>query len=162
VTNTLRLLQLPSGVQQLLAEGQISAGHARALLGTPDRGFQEALAKSIVADGLTVRAVEEAVRARTQPDEPDPVPDLALVEEDKPVREAPNPVDDAPVAPAGPRRLPPPGLLELEELLSSHLNTRVKVDMSTKRGKVVVDFATLEDLERIYKLMVGELASTTE
>jgi ParB family chromosome partitioning protein len=162
VTNTLRLLQLPSGVQQLLAEGQISAGHARALLGTPDRGFQEALAKSIVADGLTVRAVEEAVRARTQPDEPDPVPDLALVKEDKPVREAPDPVDDIPVAPAGPRRLPPPGLLELEELLSSHLNTRVKVDMSTKRGKVVVDFATLEDLERIYKLMVGELASTTE
>jgi ParB family chromosome partitioning protein len=162
VTNTLRLLQLPSGVQQLLAEGQISAGHARALLGTPDRAFQEALAKSIVADGLTVRAVEEAVRARTQPDEPDPVPDLALVEEDKPVREAPDPVDDVPVAPAGPRRLPPPGLLELEELLSSHLNTRVKVDMSTKRGKVVVDFATLEDLERIYKLMVGELASTTE
>jgi len=162
VTNTLRLLQLPSGVQQLLAEGQISAGHARALLGTPDRGFQEGLAKSIVADGLTVRAVEEAVRARTQPDEPDPVPNLALVEEDKPVPEAPNPVDNVPVAPAGPRRLPPPGLLELEELLSSHLNTRVKVDMSTKRGKVVVDFATLEDLERIYKLMVGDLASTTE
>jgi ParB family transcriptional regulator, chromosome partitioning protein len=162
VTNTLRLLQLPSGVQQLLAEGQISAGHARALLGTPDRGFQEALAKSIVVDGLTVRAVEEAVRARTQPDEPDPVPDLTLVEGDKPVRDVPQPVEDVPVAPAGPRRLPPPGLLELEELLSSHLNTRVKVDMSTKRGKVVVDFATLEDLERIYKLMVGELASTTE
>jgi ParB family chromosome partitioning protein len=56
VTNTLRLLQLPSGAQRLLAEGQISPGHARALLGTPDRGYQEALAKSIVADGLTVRA----------------------------------------------------------------------------------------------------------
>ena len=50
---------------------------------------------------------------------------------------------------------PPPGILELEELLSSHLNTRVKVDLSSKRGKVVVEFATLEDLERIYKLMVG-------
>ena len=54
----------------------------------------------------------------------------------------------------GPRQLPPPGILELEELLSSHLNTRVKVDMRAKRGKVVVEFATLEDLERIYKLMV--------
>jgi hypothetical protein len=55
----------------------------------------------------------------------------------------------------GPRKLPPPGILELEELLSDHLNTRVRVDMSAKRGKVVIEFATLEDLERIYKLMVG-------
>jgi ParB family chromosome partitioning protein len=55
----------------------------------------------------------------------------------------------------GQRQLPPPGILELEELLASHLNTRVKVDMSAKRGRVVVEFATLEDLERIYKLMVG-------
>ncbi len=162
VTNTLRLLQLPSGVQRLLAEGQISPGHARALLGTPDRGYQEALAKSIVAEGLTVRAVEEAVRARSKPDEPEPEPELSVVE-DYDHADSPAPTTDAvPPAPAPPRRLPPPGLLELEELLSSHLNTRVKVDMSSKRGKVVVDFATLEDLERIYKLMVGELLSTTE
>jgi ParB family chromosome partitioning protein len=60
----------------------------------------------------------------------------------------------------GPRRLPPPGILELEELLSNHLNTRVKVDLSAKRGKVVVEFATLEDLERIYKLMVGRSESS--
>lgn len=161
VTNTLRLLQLPSGARRLLAEGQISPGHARALLGTPDRGYQEALAKSIVAEGLTVRAVEEAVRASTQPDEPERVPDLAVVEDlepSVPTQEA----EEVPPPPSAPRRLPPPGLLELEELLSSHLNTRVKVDMSAKRGKVVVDFATLEDLERIYKLMVGELASTAE
>jgi ParB family chromosome partitioning protein len=160
VTNTLRLLQLPSGAQRLLAEGQISPGHARALLGTPDRGYQEALAKSIVADGLTVRAVEEAVRASTQPLEPEGVPDLVVVEDTEPTV-LPQATEEAP-PPSVPRRLPPPGLLELEELLSSHLNTRVKVDMSAKRGKVVVDFATLEDLERIYKLMVGELASTTE
>jgi ParB family transcriptional regulator, chromosome partitioning protein len=161
VTNTLRLLQLPSGAQRLLAEGQITPGHARALLGTPDRGYQEALAKSIVAEGLTVRAVEEAVRASTQPDEPERVPDLAVVEDIEP-SDPPRASEDAPAPPSVPRRLPPPGLLELEELLSSHLNTRVKVDMSAKRGKVVVDFATLEDLERIYKLMVGELASTAE
>ncbi|HXA32774.1 MAG TPA: ParB/RepB/Spo0J family partition protein [Acidimicrobiales bacterium] len=160
VTNTLRLLQLPSGAQRLLAEGQISPGHARALLGTPDRGYQEALAKSIVADGLTVRAVEEVVRASTQPLEPEGVPDLVVVEDTEPTV-PPQATEEAP-PPSAPRRLPPPGLLELEELLSSHLNTRVKVDMSAKRGKVVVDFATLEDLERIYKLMVGELASTTE
>jgi ParB family chromosome partitioning protein len=161
VTNTLRLLQLPSGAQRLLAEGQISPGHARALLGTPDRGYQEALAKSIVAEGLTVRAVEEAVRASTQPLEPEGGPDLVVVEDPEP-SVPPVVVEDAAPPPSAPRRLPPPGLLELEELLSSHLNTRVKVDMSAKRGKVVVDFATLEDLERIYKLMVGELASTVE
>jgi ParB family chromosome partitioning protein len=166
VTNTLRLLQLPSGAQRLLAEGQISPGHARALLGTPDRGYQETLAKSIVAEGLTVRAVEEAVRARSQPDDPNPTPDLSVVGDAEPAAEPAAEADpmtgEAPLAPSLPRRLPPPGLLELEELLSSHLNTRVKVDMSSKRGRVVVDFATLEDLERIYKLMVGELASTTE
>ena len=59
VTNILRLLQLPAGVQRLLAEGQISPGHARALLGTPDRGYQETLAKAVVSEGLTVRAIEE-------------------------------------------------------------------------------------------------------
>ena len=53
------------------------------------------------------------------------------------------------------RRLPAPGVLELEDLLSNHLNTRVKVEMGAKRGRVVIDFATLEDLERVYKLMVG-------
>ncbi|HEX4244922.1 MAG TPA: ParB/RepB/Spo0J family partition protein [Acidimicrobiales bacterium] len=162
VTNTLRLLQLPSGAQRLLADGQISAGHARALLGTPDRGYQETLATQIVAEGLTVRAVEEAVRARAQPDEPAQRPDLSVVADHHETDEPEQAGDEIAAAPAAPRRLPPPGLLELEELLSSHLNTRVKVDMSAKRGKVVVDFATLEDLERIYKLMVGELASTTE
>jgi len=56
----------------------------------------------------------------------------------------------------GTRRLPEPGVLELEELLSTHLNTRVKVELQNRRGRLVVDFATLEDLERIYRLMVGE------
>jgi ParB family chromosome partitioning protein len=158
VTNTLRLLQLPSGVQRLLAEGQISPGHARALLGTPDRGYQEVLAKSIIAEGLSVRAIEEMVRAHDQVSTgevegmgPTPVPsDPVGGEEDDPVR---------PPVPVGPRSLPPPGILELEELLSGHLNTRVKVDLTSKRGKVVVEFATLEDLERIYKLMLGSQAA---
>ena len=74
VTNILRLLQLPAGAQRLLAEGQITPGHARALLGTPDRGFQEALAKSIVSDNLTVRAVEDMVREHGEKQSPPPSP----------------------------------------------------------------------------------------
>ena len=147
VTNILRLLQLPSAVQRLLSDGQISPGHARALLGTPDRGYQEMVAKSIVADGLTVRAVEELVREHAQEDI---APEVSSV---FPTVHRPGAVDQDKGL-AGSHRLPPPGILELEELLSDHLNTRVKVDMSAKRGKVVVEFATLEDLERIYKLMV--------
>ena len=150
VTNILRLLQLPAGVQRLLSEGQISPGHARALLGTPDRGYQETLAKAVVAEGLTVRAIEEMVREHNGGGEIDP-------ESDGPAggAEVEGPSGARPPIAAPPTRLPPPGILELEELLSSHLNTRVKVDLTSKRGKVVVEFATLEDLERIYKLMVG-------
>jgi ParB family chromosome partitioning protein len=170
VTNTLRLLQLPAGVQRLLAEGQISPGHGRALLGTPDRGYQEALARSAVADGLTVRAIEELVREHNEDAEGGqvlrPVPEIAADDSDGGVDTRPPPPDTGGTGGSsgvttGPRQLPPPGILELEELLASHLNTRVKVDMSAKRGKVVVEFATLEDLERIYKLMVGGTEAST-
>ena len=154
VTNILRLLQLPTGVQRLLAEGQISPGHARALLGTPDRGYQEVLAKAIVADGLTVRAIEDLVRQRADGGEE------AVRAADGGGGEDVGANGVRPAA-AGASRLPPPGILELEELLSGHLNTRVKVDLSSKRGKVVVEFATLEDLERIYKLMVGRTEATS-
>lgn len=138
VTNTLRLLQLPAGIQKLVVDGQISAGHARALLGTPDRAFQEALARRAVADQLSVRDVEEAVRARSGGDDADG-PESG----------------EAPARPeaGGGRGLRPPGLLELEKLLSDRLDTRVKVAMGAKRGKVTIDFATLEDLERIYRAM---------
>jgi ParB family transcriptional regulator, chromosome partitioning protein len=136
ITNTLRLFQLPPSIQRLVAENRLAAGHARALLGTPDRAFQEALARRAVAEGLSVRAVEDAVRARTQPEGGGE----AEVEGAAPV-EAPT------------RKLRPPGLLELEDLLSRHLDTRVSVEMGAKRGRVVVEFATLEDLERIYRLM---------
>ena len=152
VTNTLRLLQLPASVQRLLAEGQITAGHARALLGTPDRGYQEMVAKAVVSDGLTVRAVEEMVRDRSEGGR-------------RPGRGAGSAAATQigrPGGPAGPRMVVDshhPGILELEELLSGHLNTRVKVDLTSKRGKVVVEFGSLEDLERIYKLMVGKTES---
>lgn len=144
ITNTLRLLQLPAGTQRLLAEGQISAGHARALLGTPDRGYQDALAKRAAEQGLTVRAVEDLVRQHSERASGAP----------------PGTADNGGTAGSTRQhRLPPPGILELEELLSSHLNTRVKVDLTSKRGKVIVEFATLEDLERIYTLMVGRAAA---
>jgi ParB family transcriptional regulator, chromosome partitioning protein len=160
VTNTLRLLQLPAGVQRSLADGTISAGHARALLGTPDRTFQEEMAKRAVAEGLTVRAVEESVRRHVQGAESEetdsPNGSTGAQPAATPRAPAPTPAVEEASPDAGTRRrLPAPGVLELEDLLSNHLNTRVKVDMGAKRGRVLVEFATLEDLERIYKLMVG-------
>jgi ParB family chromosome partitioning protein len=141
VSNMLRLFQLPPSIQKLVAERQLSAGHARALLGTPDRAFQEALARRAVADGLTVRDVEEAVRARSGGDDADLVDDEV------------ESLGAKPTASSASRRLRPPGLLELEGLLSDRLDTRVKVSMGAKRGKVTIDFASLEDLERIYRAM---------
>ena len=136
VANALRLFQLPPSIQKLLIESRLSAGHARALLGTPDRAFQEALAARAADGGMTVRAVEEAVRDREGGADEDSGND-----------------EGAAPTPSSGRRLRPPGLLELEELLSEHLDTRVRVSMGAKRGKVVVEFANLEDLERIYRAM---------
>jgi ParB family transcriptional regulator, chromosome partitioning protein len=146
VTNTLRLLQLPAGAQRAVADGSISAGHARALLGTPDRALQEKLVERTIEEGLTVRAVEDLVRGEGT--------ELRVV---PPVPEA----DERPEARGTtrrnvPKKLPEPGVLELEELLSTYLNTRVKVDIQNRRGRLVVEFATLEDLERIYRAMVGD------
>lgn len=137
VSNMLRLFQLPPSIQKLVADRQLSAGHARALLGTPDRAFQEALARRAVAEQLSVRDVEEAVRARSGASEATDEPTSA----------------DKPTPAVAGRRLRPPGLLELEGLLSDRLDTRVKVSMGSKRGKVTIDFASLEDLERIYRAM---------
>jgi ParB family chromosome partitioning protein len=140
VANTLRLFQLPPSIQRLVAENQLSAGHAKALLGSPDRAFQEALAKQIVAEGFSVREAEELVRRHQE----------AVDAEPEAPAEAPGPPAAAPA-----KRLRAPGLLELEELLASHLDTRVTVSMagSDGKGKVVVEFAGLEDLERIYRAM---------
>ncbi len=148
VTNTLRLLQLPAGAQRLLADGSITAGHARALLGTPDRGFQEALAKRIVEEQLSVRTVEDIVRGGGISSPPSPDVGARGLEQGGTTK-------GTTALTAVPRRLPEPGLLELEELLSAHLNTRVKVELQNRRGRLVVEFATLEDLERIYRAMAG-------
>ena len=155
ITNTLRLLQLPAGAQRALAERTISAGHARALLGTPDRALQEKLVERITEEGLTVRAVEDLVRQggselRVVP----AVPEVA--EEIAPVKGSTSGTTDAGPRRTPVRKLPEPGVVELEELLSTYLNTRVKVDIQNRRGRLVVEFATLEDLERIYRAMVGD------
>ncbi len=131
VTNMLRLLQLPPAIQRLLREGSIEAGHARALLGTPDRAYQEQLAQRVAEDKLSVREVEVAVREHG---------------------EAGTNGSRAKRARRG-GRLRPPGLLELEELLGEHLQTRVSVSMGGKRGRVTIEFSDLEDLERIYRAM---------
>jgi len=131
VANTMRLLHLPAKIQKLLVDGRLSAGHARALLGTDDRAFQESLARRAADEGLTVRAVEDAIRARNGPS----------------VK-----TEGATGGGAAPR---PAGLLELEELLADHLDTRVAVSMGANRGKVVIEFAGLDDLERIFRLVTS-------
>jgi len=151
VTNTLRLLQLPAGVQRAIADGELTAGHGRALLGTPDRALQESLAATVVAQGLSVRATEELVRSGGAVEEEETTDEEATTattgtRPPEPRRTAPRP-------------LPPAGIVELEDLLSSHLETRVKVDLSAKRGRLMVEFATLEDLERIYRQMLGSQRS---
>jgi ParB family chromosome partitioning protein len=158
VTNTLRLLQLPAGAQRALAERTISAGHARALLGTPDRTLQEKLVEQITSEGLTVRAVEEIVRGGALVTTPEPVYEEIPedLEEETGTTAVPTRLG---VRRPPPRKLPEPGVLELEDLLSTYLNTRVKVDIQNRRGRLVVEFATLEDLERIYRAMVGDGAA---
>jgi ParB family chromosome partitioning protein len=136
VTNTLRLFQLPPAIQRMVIDGALSAGHARALLGTPDRAFQEALARRAVNEQLAVRAVEEAVRARNEL--------------------GGGPSGSAVGGKSG--RKPaerPPAIAELEVLLSEHLDTRVKIDLSGRNGRVVVEFADLDDLERIYRRLTS-------
>ncbi len=142
VTNLLRLFQLPPAVQRLVGEQLISAGHAKALLGHPDRAYQEALAKRTVAEALSVRDVEQLVRERL---ELEAGLDAEVDEEDGSPSPTPGPKPSA---------LRPPGLLELEELLADHLDTRVSITMTAKRGKVLVEFANLEDLERIYRRII--------
>ncbi len=135
VANTLRLLHLPPLVQRLLIEGQLNAGHARALLATPDRSEQERLATQIVEEGLTVRQIEEMLRD---------VDSAESDEDDKtPAKKADPKVADA-------------GVLELEELLATRLDTRVAVKLGKGPGRLVVDFADLDDLERIYRIIAGQ------
>jgi ParB family chromosome partitioning protein len=129
ISNTLRLLNLPPAVQKRVAAGVLSAGHARALLSLEDPEAQERLAGRIVAEGLSVRAVEEIV---------------AVGSDESPSRRA---------ARAGTRPPTAPGLRHLADRLSDLFETRVKVELGRRKGKIVVEFATIDDLERIVKAM---------
>jgi ParB family transcriptional regulator, chromosome partitioning protein len=128
ISNTIRLLSLPARVQKRVAAGVLSAGHARALLAVEDLQYQEQLADRIVAEGLSVRAVEEIVALGAQ----------AIK---APRQHEPRP---KPVAPA---------LKDLADRLSDAFETRVKVELGQRKGKIVVEFASLDDLERIVKTM---------
>jgi len=126
ITNTMRLLNLPPTVQRKVAAGVISAGHARALLSLTDEKEIENLANRIVAEGLTVRAVEEIVA-----------------------------IGGAKVKSGSLRtgKLLSPKLKEISDQLSDYLETRVHVELGKKKGKIVIEFATVEDLERINKVI---------
>jgi ParB family chromosome partitioning protein len=126
VSNTLRLLRLSPPVQRRVAAGVLSAGHARALLSVDDPEEQDKLAHRIVAEGLSVRAVEEIV--------------TLMASEPRKAAKAKGPRAGARVSPA---------LSELATRLSDRFETRVKVDLGQKKGKIVVEFASMEDLNRI-------------
>jgi len=131
ISNTIRLLNLPPAVQKRVAAGVLSAGHARALLAVEDPAAQDQLAHRIVAEGLSVRATEELIA-------------LGL----RPARGPRSPSAKAPVA---------PGLKDLADRLSDVFETRVKVELGQRKGKIVVEFASLDDLERIVRSMSPDL-----
>jgi ParB family chromosome partitioning protein len=137
IANTVRLLQLPPVVQRYVAEGQLSAGHARALLGAPESSFQQELAQLAVDEELTVREVEDLVRRQVQGDSAQ-------------TASAPPETDAAETTRTTPGSTKPSALLELESLLGDHLDTRVQVSMGANRGRIQIEFSTLDDLERIY------------
>ncbi len=125
ISNTLRLLKLPAPVQRRVAAGVLSAGHARTLLGIEDPSRQEALASRVVAEGISVRALEELVAVGVG----DARPQLR-----KPTMSA-------------------PGLVEIADRLSARFETRCRVDLGKSKGKITVEFASLDDLQRILDLM---------
>nr|BFE64315.1 ParB/RepB/Spo0J family partition protein [Dactylosporangium thailandense] len=140
ISNTIRLLNLPAPVQRRVAAGVLSAGHARALLGLEDSAEQESLATRIVAEGLSVRATEELVQL--------------AVAEGAPKKSAPAQRRAKPHAPA---------LSDLADRLSDRFDTRVKVDIGRRKGRITIEFATVDDLERIVGIIgVPEEQSATQ
>ncbi len=129
ISNTLRLLNLPSTVQTKVAAGVLSAGHARALLGLTNQRSQELLAERIVAEGLSVRSTEEIVRLGNAPTEEESTPRV--------------------------RRLPSEREAAVAALLSDHFDTRVKVAIGKNKGRITIEFASTDDLDRIMAVIDG-------
>jgi ParB family transcriptional regulator, chromosome partitioning protein len=134
IANTIRLLALPLDVQQLLTDDKITAGHARALLSLGDKDAMSTLALRVAAEDLSVRQTEEAVRRFVE----------------GPTTKAETAAKNSPDAPASEA-----GLAEVEEILSEQLATRVSIQMGAKRGRVVIEFGSADDLERIVSEIVG-------
>jgi ParB family chromosome partitioning protein len=134
IANTIRLLALPLDVQQLLADDKITAGHARAVLSLGDKDAMSSLAVRIAAEDLSVRQTEDVVRRFVE------APEQAA--EKKRVAESITEQPDS-------------NLAEVEEILSEQLATRVSIQMGAKRGKVVIDFGSPDDLERIVSEIIG-------
>lgn len=126
ISNTLRLLQLPSSIQQLLEDGELTEGHARALVGLDDEKYALYVAEKAAGDGWSVRQVEDAVRARRE---------MARDEEDtKPLR-----------------TIRPVEIIELEKRLGEKLAARVKISYRDQKGRVEIKFSTVGELERLYR-----------
>lgn len=130
ISNTLRLLQLPGPVQTMVDSGALTAGHARPLLGLGDKKYVLYLAEKAVTEGWSVRQMEDAVRIR---------------------REMEDGASDEPVPQV--RQLRPVELIELEKRLGDHLDARVKISYRNQKGKVEIRFGSLEELERIYRII---------
>jgi ParB family transcriptional regulator, chromosome partitioning protein len=137
VTNAIRLLGLPPGVQRRVAAGVLTAGHAKALLAIPDPAVQERLADRIVREGMSVRATEELVRLRLVDDE------------------------TAPVSRTTRRKVVAPGLVELQDDLSDALMARVRISMGPRKGRLQIDFSSADDLERIVGVIANGLEGAT-
>jgi ParB family transcriptional regulator, chromosome partitioning protein len=127
VSNTLRLLQLPGQVQSMIDSGKLSAGHARALLGLEDEKYAVYLAEKASQDGWSVRQVEDAVRDRKTMGQP--------------------------ATPTGVTQVRPVEIIELEKRLGDHLGSKVKIKYKNEKGRVEIGFGSLEDLERIYRII---------
>lgn len=127
VSNTLRLLQLPGPIQTMIDAGALSAGHARALVGLEDARYATHLAEKASQEGWSVRQLEEAVRTRREMETPDRKPRVKQV----------RPVE----------------IIELEKRLGEHLGTQVKIKYSSEKGRVEIKFGSLEELERIYRVI---------
>jgi ParB family chromosome partitioning protein len=132
IANSLRLLELPISVQRLVAERKLSGAHGKALLGLASNPFQERLARRIAHEGLSVRATEDLVRRYQAMSGP------------------------AQRTRGGGRSERPPEATEAQKVLAEHLQTRVRVDLGARKGKVVLDFASTEELDRIVRVILGQ------